>query len=239
MPDQEDRLDAAPEQAGAQMTEASAASKPQEIPAQLRRVVVADGEEPDWMVSAGQVSGAAERRNAPAARSAAARENRQPVRPPHREEKTGQPDRSERPERPEKREMPRAQGVRTAKKMKKKKPAAAPTKAKAAPRKLSKKAAARRSAQIRRTLIACAATALLLVVLIAGGMGLGRLLDIKRTLDRGMDVFYPNLFVNGIALEGKTLDEARELVGQQVSSLVSSWGITLRTHDGRSWHITG
>ncbi len=66
-----------------------------------------------------------------------------------------------------------------------------------------------------------------------------RLVDIKQTLDRGDGVFYPNIYVNDIPLQGKTLDEAAALVTQQVQSLISSFKITLRTQDGRSWDITG
>ena len=33
-------------------------------------------------------------------------------------------------------------------------------------------------------------------------------MDIKQTLDRGDGVFYPNIYVNDIPLQGKTLDEA-------------------------------
>ena len=36
--------------------------KTQEIPKELRRIVVSDENEPDWMVAADRVSGAAERR---------------------------------------------------------------------------------------------------------------------------------------------------------------------------------
>ena len=61
----------------------------------------------------------------------------------------------------------------------------------------------------------------------------------KGTLDRGDGVFYPNIYVNNIPLQGKTLDEAAALVTQQVQSLISSFKITLRTQDGRSWDITG
>ena len=56
---------------------------------------------------------------------------------------------------------------------------------------------------------------------------------------RGDGVFYPNIYVNDIPLQGKTLDEAAALVTQQVQSLISSFKITLRTQDGRSWDITG
>ncbi|MEI5579149.1 hypothetical protein, partial [Streptomyces brasiliscabiei] len=54
-------------------------------------------------------------------------------------------------------------------------------------------------------------------------------------------VFYPNIFVNNIPLEGRTLDEAAAIVTQQVKAQIASFSITLRTTDGsgRSWNITG
>ena len=107
------------------------------------------------------------------------------------------------------------------------------------PRKLSKKAKARRNAKIRRSVIAIVSVAVFSVLLTVGVMGGSRLVDIKKTLDQGSSVFYPNIFVNNIPLAGKTLDEAAVLVTQQVSNLISSWKITLRTQDGRSWDITG
>ncbi|MFR5796878.1 MAG: hypothetical protein ACLUI3_16000 [Christensenellales bacterium] len=76
------------------------------------------------------------------------------------------------------------------------------------------------------------------VLLIVGIRSGARLVDIGQTLDRGDGVFYPNIYVN-IPLQGKTLDEAAALVTQQVQSLISSFKITLRTQDGRSWDITG
>ena len=199
--------------------------KTQEIPKELRRIVVSDENEPDWMVAADRVSGAAERRGAPAAK---------PVQPEEKKEKKDKKPVGD---------APRA----AAGKPKTAKPAAtAPKKAKAAPervrsapRKLSKKAIARRNARIRKTVLGSVAAIALTALIVAGGMGLGRLIDIKKTLDQGKDVFYHNIFVNDIPLEGKTLDEARAIVTQQVSSLVSSWRITLRTQDGRSWDITG
>ncbi len=201
--------------------------RPQEIPKEMHRIVVTDGDEPDWMVSANRVSGAAERRGAPAGKG---------VQPEEKTEKSAA-----------------AKPVRThaaaAEKPKASKPrAAAPKKAQAAaakksvrpaPRKMSKKAIARRNAQIRRTMLGGIAAVALIALIVAGGMGMGRLVDIKKTLDQGKDVFYHNIFVNDIPLEGKTLDEARAIVTQQVSSLVSAWRITLRTQDGRSWDITG
>ena len=77
------------------------------------------------------------------------------------------------------------------------------------------------------------------VLLVVGIRSGARLVDIKQTLDRGDGVFYPNIYVNDIPLQGKTLDEAAALVTQQVQSLISSFKITLRTQDGRSWDITG
>ena len=117
-------------------------------------------------------------------------------------------------------------------------PAKAPAK-KSAPRKLSKKARARRNAQIRQTVILTAVAAVVIALVIGGVVGGSRLLDIKRTLDRGDGVFYPNIFVNDIPLQGMTLDQAASVVTQQVENLVSAWRITLRTQDGRSWNITG
>ena len=188
--------------------------RPQEIPKEMHRIVVTDGDEPDWMVSANRVSGAAERRGAPAGKG---------VQPEEKTEKSAA-----------------AKPVRThaaaAEKPKASKPrAAAPKKAQAAaarksvrpaPRKMSKKAIARRNAQIRRTMLGGIAAVALIALIVAGGMGMGRLVDIKKTLDQGKDVFYHNIFVNDIPLEGKTLDEARAIVTQQVSSLVSAWRIT-------------
>jgi len=108
-----------------------------------------------------------------------------------------------------------------------------------APKKLSKKARAKRNAQIRRGVIAALAVTLFAALLTVGIMGGSRLVDIKKTLDQGSAVFYPNIFVNNIPLAGKTLDEAAVIVTQQVSNLIASWKITLRTQDGRSWDITG
>ena len=203
--------------------------KKQEIPKELRRIVISDGEEPDWMVSASRVSGAAERRGASAAK------NGQPEAGADKKENNGNTE--EKPVPAMKRSSPAPRKKHAAAP---KKTAASTTKrVKSAPRKLSKKAIARRNAQIRKTVLGSMIAVALIALIVAGGMGLGRLVDIKKTLDRGKDVFYHNIFVNDIPLEGKTLDEARAIVTQQVSNLVSSWRITLRTQDGRSWDITG
>ena len=201
-----------------------------EIPKEMHRIVIADDDQPDWMVSASQISGAAERRGAPAAKAA---------QPEVKNEKQSALRAESRAAVPAKKPAANPEG-------KKKPHVSAPKKAKtivksksSAPRKMSKKAIARRNAQIRKTMLAGIIAAALIALLVAGGIGLGRLIDIKKTLDQGKDVFYHNIFVNDIPLEGKTLDEARAVVTQQVSSLVSSWRITLRTQDGRSWDITG
>ena len=195
----------------------------------MHRIVITDGDQPDWMVSANRVSGAAERRGAPAAKA---------VQPEMKTEKQSTPrtqSRADAPaKKPEERKTPHVSAPKKAKITKTAKKSGG-----GAPRKMSKKAIARRNAQIRKTVLGGVIAAALIALLAAGGMGLGRLIDIKKTLDQGKDVFYHNIFVNDIPLEGKTLDEARAVVTQQVSSLVSSWRITLRTQDGRSWDITG
>ena len=203
-----------------------------------RKIVVSMNDEPDWMISASRVSGAAERRGGSAAK------------PPAQEK------------RPEA-ETGYAQESRAILDMQKKAAAAAPQAARPAakkkpsgtgkaagktvkketvpivPKKLSKKARARRNARIRRGIIAVIVVAVFASLLTVGVIGGSRLVDIKKTLDQGSTVFYPNIFVNNIPLAGKTLDEAAAIVTQQVSNLISSWKITLRTQDGRSWDITG
>ena len=134
---------------------------------------------------------------------------------------------------------PAQKGERPAARKAATRPAARKPAERPAPRKLSKKARARRNAIIRGYVTAAVCTVLVIGLIVGGVIGGTRLLDIKQTLDRGDNVFYPNIFVNNIPLEGKSLDEAAAIVTQQVQSLVSSWRITLRTQDGRSWDITG
>lgn len=114
-----------------------------------------------------------------------------------------------------------------------------PAKKPAKKRPMSKKARERRARKIRRTVIGSLCAVIAVVLLVVGVQAGSRLVNIKQTLDRGDGVFYPNIFVNDIPLEGKTLDEAAAVVTQQVQSLISSFRITLRTEDGRSWDITG
>ena len=212
------------------------------------RIVAADEDTPDWMVSASRVSGAAERRGAPAARpqeektaarTAAGGEARAILemnRKSAGEKRSG--DTQGPSEKPQPRRKTTARTVKSAKTAGSGKTA----KAKApAPRKTGKKAAARRRAQLRKAAAVLAGSALVLALVVAGVMGGTRLLDIKQTLDRGDGVFYPNIFVNNIPLEGRTLDEAAAIVTQQVKAQIASFSITLRTTDGsgRSWNITG
>jgi len=194
-----------------------AAAEPPAPP--VRIVVHHENDTPDWMVSATSVSGAASRRSG---RKAAAPERA----------------RSSTPRAKEAADMPQAQAAHTAAN------AAGGQKKKTAPAKKpktggKKKMTKARKKRIRRRVIAglCAAAALALVI--GAGFGVGHVMDVKKTLDQGDGVFYPNIFVNDIPLEGKTLDQAARDVTAQVSSLMASWKITLRTQDGRSWDITG
>ena len=204
-----------------------------------RKIIVSMNDEPDWMISAGRVSGAAERRGVPVRPSA--QENRTQADPGYAQDdsissgrkidaarapKTGSAAAGKQPKRPARTPAKTAKPAKTV---------TVPV----VPKKLSKKARAKRNARIRRSVIGTLAAALFTVLLTVGIMGGSRLVDIKKTLDQGSTVFYPNIFVNNIPLAGKTLDEAAAIVTQQVSNLIASWKITLRTQDGRSWDITG
>ena len=234
--------------------EQAAAPAPQESPAAPqepamqppRRIIIDNGsDEPDWMVSAGQVSGAASRRS----RQSAAPQAEKPA-PQEAEMETdrhaqqvAQINRLKKSAvytprvKAAQADSPAPQAERPAERRKAQaKPAAKKAPAK---KKLSKKARARRARNIRRGVIGVVACAALITLVVAGATGATRLLNIKQTLDRGDGVFYPNIFVNNIPLEGRTLDEAAAVVTQQVTSQIASWRITLRAQDGRSWNITG
>ena len=203
-------------------------------PQEPMRIIVGNEEDtPDWMVS--DTSGAASRRTKkkaePSPRSEAARpstrgtQESQDILMMKRSssaERTASERRTD--EEPKKAKAP-------ARKMPAKKPAKK--------RPMSKKARERRARKIRRTVIGSLCAVIAVVLLVVGVQAGSRLVNIKQTLDRGDGVFYPNIFVNDIPLEGKTLDEAAAVVTQQVQSLISSFRITLRTEDGRSWDITG
>ena len=209
----------------------SAAPIPEEEP--LRIIVGNEQDTPDWMVS--DTSGAASRRT----------------------KKKAEPSPRAEAARPSTRGMQESQGIlmmkrgssaertaserRTDEEPKKIKAPARKTPAKkpAKKRPMSKKARERRARKIRRTVIGSLCAVIAVVLLVVGVQAGSRLVNITQTLDRGDGVFYPNIFVNDIPLEGKTLDEAAAVVTQQVQSLISSFRITLRTEDGRSWDITG
>lgn len=209
----------------------SAAPIPEEEP--LRIIVGNEQDTPDWMVS--DTSGAASRRTKkkaePSPRAEAARPSTRGTQESQdilmmkrgsSAERTASERRTD--EEPKKAKAP----VR-------KTPAKKPAKK----RPISKKARERRARKIRRTVIGSLCAVIAVVLLVVGVQAGSRLVNIKQTLDRGDGVFYPNIFVNDIPLEGKTLDEAAAVVTQQVQSLISSFRITLRTEDGRSWDITG
>ncbi len=209
----------------------SAAPIPEEEP--LRIIVGNEQDTPDWMVS--DTSGAASRRTKkkaePSPRSEAARPSTRGTQESQdilmmkrgsSAEKTASERRTD--EEPKKVKAPA-----------RKTPAKKPAKK----RPMSKKARERRARKIRRTVIGSLCAVIAVVLLVVGVQAGSRLVNIKQTLDRGDGVFYPNIFVNDIPLEGKTLDEAAAVVTQQVQSLISSFRITLRTEDGRSWDITG
>lgn len=209
----------------------SAAPIPEEEP--LRIIVGNEQDTPDWMVS--DTSGAASRRTKkkaePFPRAEAARPSTRGTQESQdilmmkrgsSAERTASERRTD--EEPKKVKAP-------ARKMPAKKPAKK--------RPMSKKARERRARKIRRTVIGSLCAVIAVVLLVVGVQAGSRLVNIKQTLDRGDGVFYPNIFVNDIPLEGKTLDEAAAVVTQQVQSLISSFRITLRTEDGRSWDITG
>lgn len=209
----------------------SAAPIPEEEP--LRIIVGNEQDTPDWMVS--DTSGAASRRTKkkaePSPRSEAARPS---TRGTQESQDILMMKRGSSAERT-------ASERRTDEEPKKVKAPARKTPAKkpAKKRPMSKKARERRARKIRRTVIGSLCAVIAVVLLVVGVQAGSRLVNIKQTLDRGDGVFYPNIFVNDIPLEGKTLDEAAAVVTQQVQSLISSFRITLRTEDGRSWDITG
>ena len=134
---------------------------------------------------------------------------------------------------------PRAERTGSAKTAAARQPSKKSSPRKPSARPMSKKAKERRARKIRHTIIGTLCGVIAVVLAVIGIRAGSRLVDIKQTLDRGDGVFYPNIYVNDIPLEGKTLDEAAAVVTQQVQSLISSFRITLRTQDGRSWDITG
>ncbi|MDO5377602.1 MAG: VanW family protein [Clostridia bacterium] len=232
------------------------------------RIVIGDeGDEPEWLVSAGKISGAASRRVQSMkpeqhAKRAEAREEYSQTRgktegrevlrlkkKPEQANARGKANALEQAAKPEagedkaKREYAAVGEITVRQSESRAKPRTASsgggTKRKPAKKKGSRKAQERRLKAVRGAAMTTLCAAVLVALLVGGVVGGGRLIAIKQTLDRGDGVFYPNIFVNDIPLEGKTLDEAAYAVSQQVTSLIASWKITLRTQDGRSWDITG
>ena len=209
------------------------ASAPASEEKPLRIIVGNEQDTPDWMVS--DTSGAASRRTKKKAEPSPRTEVKRPGTRGTQESKAILM--MKRGSSAEK----TASEQRTAEEPKRTKAPARKTPARkpAKKRPMSKKARERRARKIRRTVIGSLCAVIAVVLLVIGVQSGSRLVDIKQTLDRGDGVFYPNIFVNDIPLEGKTLDEAAAVVTQQVQSLISSFRITLRTEDGRSWDITG
>ena len=238
---------------------------PQSAPAQEeapRRIVIAhEDDEPDWMVSAGKVTGAAQRRTGyaaageeakavPAAEANDAKESEiaainrlkkgaAAAAPVADTVKTTHTVKTAKTARPVRAKKTAAKAVAARKAAASTSDVQRTAKAPAPKKKLTKKARARRAKKIRKMVIAALVLAIVIGLIVGGSISLGRLVDIKKTLDRGDGVFYPNIFVNNIPLEGRTLDEAAAVVTQQVNNLISSWRITLRAQDGRTWDITG
>ena len=206
------------------------------------RIVVSDEDEPEWLVK--RVSGAAERRTQQSPRAGAASGARAAQDAGQAQAEPKQPPRAQKAQQPRTQEgeeiltLRRQQSSRTAA-QEKPRPAATPKKKTGTPRKPGKKARERRAAKLQRTVAGTLCALLLLALGVIAVRGGSHLMDIKRTLDQGDNVFYPNIFVNNIPLEGMTLDQAADVVTRQVISQISSFRITLRTQDGRSWDITG
>ena len=221
---------------------------PVQEPEAPHRIVIDSGtDEPDWLVSAGNVSGAASRRaqsmkTDKKTEKAEKKEKPEPAaavreRTPAR---TGTPG--------EEREdilllggRARSAGTKSQTRAAAKTAGGAPKSTAVKKKTIKKKKGPKKGGgvQLRGMLLRLLAAAVVVTLCVIGAAGGARLVQIKQTLDLGDGVFYPNLFVNDIPLEGKTLDEAAASVTQQVTNLIASWRITLRTQDGRSWDITG
>ena len=227
------------------------------VPAEPMKIIVGEqDDEPDWMVSAGNIIGAASRRSHQKGEESGADKARATAEAKAQKEShavlrlkkkptasRGEADGAQADQAPAEgeREQPGSAPVQRASAKRapsgKRMPAKKRTPAKR--KKPTKKELERRKKKIKRTaLLSLGATlgVLLLAVCLIGG---GRLMNIKQTLDVGNGVFYPNIFVNNIPLAGYSLDEAAAIVTQQVTTQIAAFKITLRTQDGRSWDITG
>lgn len=218
-------------------------------PEPVRIVVGRDDEQPEWMVSAGDVNGAASRRTGTPAKESASVE-KVPAKPAESDpvppgQAAAQPvlPETEIPQ-PESGDIGRVSGVTVPIADDEPVPpedAVVLRKKPAAVRKGKKK-----KGKKKQTNAGWIGKAVLLVVLVAavivgGVFGVRKLIelkDIRDTLDRGRDVFYENIYMNDIPLQGMTLEQAAQYVTAQVDSRLSGFKITLRTVDGRTWDIT-
>ncbi|MDY5348999.1 MAG: VanW family protein [Candidatus Ventricola sp.] len=221
---------------------------PVQEPEAPHRIVIDSGtDEPDWLVSAGNVSGAASRRAQSMKTDKKTEKAEKKEKPePAAAVRERTPARTGTPE--EEREdilllggRARSAGTRSQTRAAAKTAGAAPKSTAVKKKTIKKKKGPKKGGgvQLRGMLLRLLAAAVVVTLCVIGAAGGARLVQIKQTLDLGDGVFYPNLFVNDIPLEGKTLDEAAASVTQQVTNLIASWRITLRTQDGRSWDITG
>lgn len=233
------------------------------IPPEPVRIVVGNDEQkPDWMVTAERINGAASRRVGMPEQKAdpevkSVPESQMPGTEP--EDGTGKwqndPEMpvsqagDEAPEDREAEEKPAGESLskKIQKELKKKLSGRHKTaRTKAGGKKAFHKPAGRRkkaagTLDMNRIGKLAIAAVLVVGVILGGVLGVRKLLelkDIRDTLDRGQDVFYENIYMNDIPLQGMTLDQADQMVNAQVDSLLSKFKITLRTVDGRTWDIT-
>ena len=216
-----ERIDGMPEGQGMprkrrRTTEAPGAPEPKPEPQADQgplRIRAEQEPAPDWIVTADRIEGAAERRSGQSGRTAAAQPKEEPAKP-------------QAAKAPAKKKTIHAAGTRRG--------GARITMAEPQKRVPRKR---RRKGGIGKILLGIAGAAALVALITAGVIGGSHLLDIKRTLDKGENTFYGNLYMNGIPLEGLTLDQAAGFINQQVEDKMSSFHITLHTQDGRSWNI--
>ncbi|MBQ8095299.1 MAG: VanW family protein [Clostridia bacterium] len=221
-----------------------------EIPPEPVKIVVGtEDEKPDWMVAARKVNGAASRRTG----TQPAEESRESVQ--ETERGTGKPaPEMHQPSVQEMQNTPesgmrsgRSSGITLTVA-----DSAVDETEKPAPKKVVRKASTKHNATMRavpkrknKRSKRIARFAILGVLMVAVSLGLVfgirkalELKDIRDTLDRGRDVFYENIYMNDILLQGMTLDQAEQYVTSQVNELLNGFRITLRTVDGRTWDIT-
>lgn len=198
-------------------------------------IVAAEEKQPEWMVMADQVQGAASRRVKTKKRVQTSAPEQASQNAQVHEAQPAQEAPQPMPRAP--RQQPAHSTLPEDKVLRAKSPQKSKTKR--APRKETKAERARRIRRLRRTTIGTAAGLVLLSLILFAAAGIAKLVDIKQTLDRGDGVFYPNISVNDIPLAGLSLDEAAYVVSSQVAQKIASWKITLKTQDGQQWDITG